>query len=63
MPFELPVLSQIALTLCDVCIGVIYLAHPDTKVPIGSRHGLELTNETLLIRQESLAFAFKVSLE
>jgi hypothetical protein len=58
MPFSLSELSSLALTLRDVCLGIIELTHPDTKPAVGSRHRLDGVD--IGRQQNMLSHVFKV---
>jgi hypothetical protein len=47
-----------ALTLRDVCLGIIELTHPDTKPVVGSRHRLDGVD--ISRQQHMLSHVFKV---
>jgi len=58
MPFKLTELAAIALMLCDACIGIILLTHPESKQPFGRY--TQLTADELQHQQDSLAYVFRV---
>ena len=61
MPFTLAELPHMALTLRDVCLGIIDLTHPDTKPSSGSRHRLDGIN--VVRQQHMLSHVFKVTID
>ena len=69
MPFRLVDLAEMALTLRDICLGIIDLAHPDTKPVImatrhqgPSRDARDTSSTRVDIAQElgSLSYVFSV---
>jgi len=54
MPFRLSELSQMSLTLRDVCLGIISLTHPDTR-PVSPSTRLHATQQL-----DVLAYVFRV---
>lgn len=59
MPFKLDELPHIAQMLCEACLGIIELTHPDTK-PVISVHHNVVSAEDLNRQQEMLMAVFKV---
>jgi ubiquitin-protein ligase E3 C len=70
MPFQLRELVPMTQILRDVCLGVIELAHPDTKPALKSAYTTALhsvgvpqrtyTEEELYKQRETWAYLFKV---
>lgn len=71
MPFQLHELVPMTQILRDVCLGIIELAHPDTKPALKSAYTTALhsvgvphktyTEEELYKQRETWAYLFKVS--
>lgn len=71
MPFDLPELAHMALALREACLGIIELAHPDSKPVVHEEYRAALLKTGIRTHQETSpaeekqtetwAYLFKVS--